>query len=304
MKIILDQIKSLSRKARGVQLLHHIKFESAITQTNVEKFIPKLHEIKSSKPQVILLSVNTAYGSIAQTQILVETLQRLQHQLQVPLITYIDDFGLGVGYYLASCGTQVNANPFSLIGNITSSHNQIGLSKILKKNSIQYQQYGTNKLILDSFQEITQQQKDYNEKLQKYEQQALIELIKNNRQQIYRDYDYDKVLGAQVYNSQQALEYKLVDQIYTFEEYHARFYNKFQIKENLVEKYNQIIYISEAYNHIRKNLELKIELNDQNIDLAKQIIKKTLNELVELDLSKFKDFMLDQLNYDLKNHSL
>ena len=61
----------------------------------------------------------------------------------------------------------------------------------------------------------------------------------------------------------------------------------------MVEKYNQIIYISEAYNHIRKNLELKIELNDENIDLAKQIIKKTLNELVELDLSKFKDFMLD-----------
>ena len=30
----------------------------------------------------------------------------------MPLITYIDDFGLGVGYYLASCGTQVNASNY------------------------------------------------------------------------------------------------------------------------------------------------------------------------------------------------
>ena len=38
----------------------------------------------------------------------------------MPLITYIDDFALGVGYYLASSGTQVNASKNIIYSNIRS----------------------------------------------------------------------------------------------------------------------------------------------------------------------------------------
>jgi ClpP class serine protease len=133
---------------------------------------------------MIAVSVDSLNGSIVQAEIISSALIHKAKELKCPLYTFAEATSLGPGYIILSSGTKLHADPHSLIGGISASFQQLGLSKALKDLKIKANLLSTAQTRLNPFEELKKQDEDWIVKILSNYDAVIKEIINNNRKQV------------------------------------------------------------------------------------------------------------------------
>jgi serine protease SohB len=167
-------------------------------------------------------------------------LARIRHR-GIPLIVTVDKVAASGGYLMACIADKILAAPFAIIGSIGVIVQLPNFHRLLKEKNIDFEQLtaGNYKRTLTMFGENTEAGR---EKLhQEIEEIHLLfkNVIHENRPQL----DIDKVATGEHWLAKQAIEFKLVDELRTSDDYLLEqsktanvFEITYQIKKSLPEK--------------------------------------------------------------------
>lgn len=114
----------------------------------------QINRIPLKNPKFIALSIDSAYGSAIQSEIIAEAMRKKVKDLKCPLFTFAENLAIGSGYLLLSSGDRVFVNPHSLVGGISSSFSCLGLVKALKQWKIKATTLSTYGNKLNPFEDI------------------------------------------------------------------------------------------------------------------------------------------------------
>ncbi|CAD8107960.1 unnamed protein product [Paramecium sonneborni] len=298
--MLYNSVRFMLKPWRPKREIFHFVFSKAMTQTSANKIIFQLRKHIQEKPKVLMLSINSAYGDQTQAQIVAEAFEQAAKNLDAPFYTFIDCYALGSAYYLASYGTEVYANPFSLIGELQVCKRQIGLQNVLEKFKINYSKSKRESILLDAFTKVSEKQLEFINKELQTEFKFALDQIKQNRAGKIKKFEESKI-----YTAQQALENGLIDEISTFDEILAKKYPKFKSRELTIFKDEnaQIIVqgqlqlaIENLLTKFENNYELYLNENAYN-DVQEQISELLTNALNNIDIQQsVYDLMMDYLN--------
>lgn len=62
----------------------------------------------------------------------------------MPIYTFAEDFAIDTGYLLLSCGNEVSANPFSIVGDIGRSVKLFAIQQLLGKLGFKYEVFSSS----------------------------------------------------------------------------------------------------------------------------------------------------------------
>ncbi|WP_444915991.1 S49 family peptidase [Microbulbifer sp. TRSA007] len=142
-----------------------------ITETVAINFLLKLRSLPSHKSSVsaLILRVSSNGGSLGAAQTIVEGLELLRSELNIPIISLVTDTALSAAFYVAISADQCIATPASMLGNIGCIVRKFSLSSLFENIGIKYESIasGANKDILFNVSSFNQEQKALLETLSK-----------------------------------------------------------------------------------------------------------------------------------------
>jgi ClpP class serine protease len=105
---------------------------------------------------MLAVSVNSAYGSYVQADLIYQTLHSAAENLDVPVYTFAEDVAVGPGYYILTAGHKVFVDPHSVIGGVSAGLQKLGFEKFVKdwKVDPRFVASGKNKVRLNPFEKV------------------------------------------------------------------------------------------------------------------------------------------------------
>jgi len=179
-----------------------------------EEITAILNVAKTNDEVVILLE--SGGGMVHAYGLAAAQLTRLRHQ-QIPLTVIVDKVAASGGYLMASVANKILAAPFAIIGSIGVIVQLPNFNRWLKEKNIDFEQLtaGGFKRTLTMFGHNTEQGR---EKLQ-HEIEEIHTIFKTAIQSYRQQIDIDKVSTGEHWLGTKALEYALVDEIKTSDDY-------------------------------------------------------------------------------------
>lgn len=224
-----------------------LNFEGDLKASAVENLRDEITAVLSvAEPQDEVVVKVTSGGGLVHTYGLAaaQLLRIKDHNLQ--LTVCVDKIAASGGYLMACTADQILAAPFAIVGSIGVLAQVPNLSRLLKKNNIDYEEFtsGEYKRTVSIFGEITEKGR------QKFSQQLeethelFKQFVKTHRSQV----DLAKIATGEHWLAAQAKELQLVDQIMTSDEYIMKltesksvFKISIQYKQKLSEKISDVL---------------------------------------------------------------
>lgn len=105
---------------------------------------------------MLAVSVNSAYGSYVQADLIYRLLRSTAEKLDVPVYAFAEDVSAGPGYYILTAGNKVFVDPHSLVGGVAANVQMLGLEKFAKdwKLTPKFVSSGKNKIRLNPFEKV------------------------------------------------------------------------------------------------------------------------------------------------------
>ena len=236
-----------------------------IDPEKVKKYLSKLEKIN---PQILIININSPGGTVTATSSLEKTVNNFKNKSNTEVYFYSNEILASGGYWVATSGDKIFANYGSIIGSIgvsgpswyyfdkpTSISDGLLGQRIETENGIQIfdQNAGNSKDLYNPFRKPTSKElkhlqnivKDiYNDFLIKVSNSRKIEInvVKNE-------------IGALIYNSKQAKENFLIDEVLDYDE----LIKKILINKNI--KDYKILKINIKNNFFKKYLTNYLNLN-------------------------------------------
>lgn len=145
-----------------------------------------LRTTKVLNPKAITLTINSYEGSIVSSEIIVNSLKAKVTELNVPFYTFAHSYALGPAFIILASGTKSFANPYSIVGGLSSNIVSVGLVKALEKYKVKCTSVSTAPLRIDPFQKLTPQDEQWAKEQVNHRLQQLTELLvkQNNGQAV------------------------------------------------------------------------------------------------------------------------
>ena len=121
-----------------------------ISAEGVEKPLTKAF---SSKPERVVVAINSPGGAPAQSRMVHDRIRALAAKHKMPVTTYIEDVGASGGYMIALSGDEILADPFAIVGSIGVISASFGFQDAITRLGIERRVHtaGENKSQLDPF---------------------------------------------------------------------------------------------------------------------------------------------------------
>lgn len=183
----------------------------------------------------VFLSLESGGGMVHGYGLAAAQLMRLRAK-QIPLTIAIDKVAASGGYMMACIANKILAAPFAIVGSIGVIVQLPNFHRLLKDKHIDFEQHtaGEFKRTITMFGQNTDEDR---EKLQE-EIEKLHQLFKNLIVQYRPQIDIQKVATGEHWAAIQAIDFKLVDEIKTSDEYlleqsrHAKLYAlRYEVKK-------------------------------------------------------------------------
>lgn len=189
--------------------------------------------------RAIVVRIDSPGGTVAATQEIFNKIMKIRNQKKIPIIASMGDLAASGGYYSAAACDYIFANQGTLTGSIGVIIAAPNFAELFKKYGIRMNviKSGKYKDILSSSREISDE-----------EITLLQTIIDDSYMQFLKDVslgrnmpiaDFSIYADGRVFTGKQALEYKLIDQIGTFEDAIAYAKEKAKLQEN-APVYNRI----------------------------------------------------------------
>jgi serine protease SohB len=207
-----------------------LRFKGDIKANQVEHLreeITALLTVASAEDEVVVC-LESGGGVVHGYGLAASQLQRIRER-NIPLTISIDKVAASGGYMMACVGDKIIAAPFAIIGSIGVVMQMPNFNKWLDKHNIEYEQLtaGEYKRTLTLFGKNTDKDR---EKMQEELEETQIlfkDFIRKNRPQV----DLDEVATGEHWFATKALEYKLVDELQTSDDYLLKASEKIDIYE-------------------------------------------------------------------------
>lgn len=226
----------------------HLRIVGSITPRTSETFAPLIKNAYKSEFDAIALSINSGTGSLSETKKLSADLTKLSEAKIAPIYSFIENYALDVGYMLASCGHQISASPFSVIGDLERSSQLISLQKFYEKFGISYLNHQNFEKAANTAQVFGQNCEDWARLRQETivsEKAELVEFISQQRELSFiqtglKPASRKKINSGGIFTANDAMKNGLVDKIETFLDFRKSIFPNHQILENVYRsRYNE-----------------------------------------------------------------
>lgn len=189
-----------------------------LSQANADYVIKRLDELaQDSRIKAIVVRINSPGGTVAATQEIYNKILSLKKK-NIPVVASMGDLAASGGYYIASACNAIIANYGTITGSIGVIAIAPNLRGLFEKLGIRMNviKSGKYKDILASYRELSPE-----------ELQLIQQIIDTSYQKFVHDVavgrnmavsDIMPYADGRVFTGNQALEYKLVDELGTFED--------------------------------------------------------------------------------------
>lgn len=146
---------------RGGPVIPVVRLQGVISQDqrpgrlNIASVSPLLEKAFAfKKAPVVAIIVNSPGGSAVQSRLIAQRIRQLADEKDKKVIVFVEDAAASGGYFIATAGDEIIADPSSLVGSIGVIFAGFGLVEAIGKLGVTRRLYtaGKNKSTLDPFQ--------------------------------------------------------------------------------------------------------------------------------------------------------
>ncbi len=177
---------------------------------NVAPLLKKAFAIK--KAPVVAIVVNSPGGSPVQSRLIARHIRQLAAENDQKVLVFVEDAAASGGYFIATAGDEIIADPSSLVGSIGVVFAGFGFVEALEKLGVTRRLYtaGKNKSTLDPF--LPEKPEDV-ERIKRMEldiHEVFIDYVKSRRGEKIALPD-DEIFTGEFWTARRGLEMGLVD---------------------------------------------------------------------------------------------
>lgn len=204
----------------------------------------------------IILKINSPGGSATQSKIIYDEILMLKKNTNKQIFSVIEDVGASGGYYIAASADKIFASNSSIVGSIGVRIDSLNFKSLFNKLGIKSQTIssGKDKLILDPFQDMTEEHKTHLAKLANSIHNEFISDIKISRDNLIKD---DIAFSGLFWTGNEALGIGLIDEISSLYDVNRDYFNNSKlITYNKKPSIFDSIINSIVMNYMRNNIGL------------------------------------------------
>lgn len=196
-----------------VRLQGAISSELKPGRLNIASVAPMLRKAFAiKKAPVVAIVVNSPGGSPVQSRLIATHIRQLAAEHEKKVIVFVEDAAASGGYFIATAGDEIIADPSSLVGSIGVIFAGFGFVEALEKLGVTRRLYtaGKNKSTLDPF--LPEKPEDI-ERIKRMEldiHEVFIDYVKSRRGSKIALSD-DEVFTGEFWSAKRGLEMGLVD---------------------------------------------------------------------------------------------
>ena len=197
---------------------------------NVAPLLKRAFDIKSA-PAVAVV-VNSPGGSPVQSRLIAKRIRDLADEHAKPVIVFVEDAAASGGYFIATGGDEIIADPSSIVGSIGVIFAGFGFVEAIDKLGIERRVHtaGKNKSTLDPFLPEKKEDVERIKTLELDVHQVFIDWVKSRRAGKLKATD-DELFTGEFWSGVRGLELGLVDGIGDLREtLRARYGEKVRLK--------------------------------------------------------------------------
>jgi signal peptide peptidase SppA len=180
----------------------------------IQSVAPLLHRAFSMKGPVVAIIVNSPGGSPVQSRLISKRIRDLANEHDKQVLVFVEDAAASGGYFIATAGDEIIADPSSIVGSIGVIFSGFGFAGALEKLGVERRVHtaGRNKSTLDPF--LPEKLEDV-ERIKQMEldvHQVFIDWVKLRRGQKLKAPD-DQLFTGEFWSGVRGLDLGLVDSL-------------------------------------------------------------------------------------------
>lgn len=196
-----------------VRLHGTIAAETRPGRLNIETVAPLLERaFKFRKAPAVAIIVNSPGGSAVQSRLIAKRIRDHAEETKKPVLVFVEDAAASGGYYIATAGDEIIADPSSIVGSVGVIMAGFGFAGALGKLGVERRVYtaGRNKSTLDPFLPEKAEDVERIKALEMSIHLTFIDWVKMRRGALFRAPD-DQLFTGEFWTGVQGLELGLVD---------------------------------------------------------------------------------------------
>jgi signal peptide peptidase SppA len=136
-----------------VRLQGVIASDARAGRLNIATVAPLLDRAFASRPPAVAIIVNSPGGSPVQSRLISKRIRDLADEHGTKVLVFVEDAAASGGYFIATAGDEIIADPSSIVGSIGVIYAGFGFSAALEKLGVERRVHtaGKNKSTLDPF---------------------------------------------------------------------------------------------------------------------------------------------------------
>lgn len=186
---------------------------AADSEANADSLIWSLRQaFEAETSEAVIMRINSPGGSPVQAGYVYDEIKRLRElHPEKPLYAVITDMGASGAYYIAAAADEIYADKASLVGSIGVISSGFGFVDLMEKLGIERRALtsGESKALLDPFQPLQPEQKEFWQSVLATTHAQFIEQVKQGRGE--RLSDDPRIFSGLIWTGEQAVELGLVD---------------------------------------------------------------------------------------------
>lgn len=165
--------------------------------------------------KAIILDINSPGGEVTASDIIYHQIMKMKKETQKPVIAIIGSMGASGAYYIACSADRIFAHPTSVIGSIGVLMQTFNVEKLAEKIGVEANYLKSSKTpskdVLSPFREMTEKEKKMLLGIIDSVYQRFVHVVSKSRGK--SEEEIIKIADGGIYNSDQALENGLIDEI-------------------------------------------------------------------------------------------
>jgi signal peptide peptidase SppA len=215
-----------------VRLQGVIASDARAGRLNIASVAPLLSRAFAGKPAAVAIVVNSPGGSPVQSRLISKRIRDLANENGTKVLVFVEDAAASGGYFIATAGDEIIADPSSIVGSIGVIYAGFGFAGTLEKLGVERRVHtaGRNKSTLDPFLPEKPEDIERIKAMETEVHQVFIDWVKSRRGTKLKASD-DQLFTGEFWSGVRGLELGLIDALGDFHEtLRARFGDKVQIR--------------------------------------------------------------------------
>ena len=215
-----------------VRLQGVIASDARAGRLNIATVAPLLERAFRGNPPAIAIVVNSPGGSPVQSRLISKRIRDLADEHGTKVMVFVEDAAASGGYFIATAGDELIADPSSIVGSIGVIYAGFGFTGTLEKLGVERRVHtaGKNKSTLDPFLPEKPEDVERIKAMESEVHQVFIDWVKSRRGAKLKGAD-DQLFTGEFWSGVRGLELGLIDALGDVHEVlRARFGDKVRVR--------------------------------------------------------------------------